>query len=219
MFQSNTTDVFGAISEIETFTRDGRHLPYLLLCLTDEIGVERKLFTIPGRSYAQSEWDATKQTLTVDTTLGFRDNNEFITADGTVFTYEERTVNQFLGVTCADPTKTIGIGDEIIDNIVISGTNNDGDTVSLRLTGVISSIDFGEGVPFTTVGEKIRVDTVGENILAPIATRGGQTYKQIVANSFIYNTSVRFEVFSLAGTVFTLKASYLDNLLLPLVIL
>ena len=213
LFQSNSSDVFGAVSEIEPFTRDGRiYYKLFFFVSNDEIGEERKLFTIPGRTKAHRDWNPGDQTLTVDTTIGFRDNGEFITEDGTKFTYKLRTVNQFLGVECEDPTKSIKVSDEIIDDITVVGNDTNNDPVVLRLTGSLSDINFGEaGIPFTTIGEKIRVDTLGENIKSSIATRNIQTYPQIVANSFIYNTSVRFEVFEFVGSTFTLAVPYLDK--------
>ena len=72
-------------------------------------------------------------TLTVDSTIGFRDNGEFAIADGTVFKYQQKTINQFLGVTCEDTGKTISIKDEIIDDIYVTGTTTQGDTVRCAL--------------------------------------------------------------------------------------
>ena len=212
IFQVGSPNVFGAVSEIEAFTRDGRlYYRIYFFVSNEEVLNEKKLFTIPGRSYCQRDWNPGDTTITVDTTIGFRDNGEFITADGTIFNYEQRSVNQFLGVTCSNPLKTISITDEIIDNIIVSGMNDLGEEVTLRLTGVISDIDFGDDVPFNFEGEKIRVDTLGESILSNIATRDESTVPEIIANSFIYNTSVRFEVLSVNGTSFILSAPYLDK--------
>ena len=213
IFQSNATDVFGAVSEIEPFTRDGQLLYKIYLFVADdEITTERKLFTVPGRTFSQREWSNGQSTITVDTTLGFRDNGEFITADGTKFTYKEKSVNQFLGVECEDPEKVVAVGEEIVDDIYVYGFTEDGERVEMRFTGTLSDIDFGEdGVPFSTVGETILVDSLGQNILPKIANRSVPNYSDIVANSFIYNTSVRFQVGVINGTSFEIIASYLDD--------
>ena len=76
----------------------------------------------------------------------------------------------------------------------------------MRLTGVISDLTFEKEVPFNFVGEKIRVDTLGENILSAIATKRAARCPEIIANSFVYNTSVRFEVLSVNGTEFEIEA-------------
>ena len=212
VYQSDAEDVFGAISEIETFTRDNKlYYRIYFFVSNDEIANERKLFTIPGRTRCQRGWDSNDTTITVDTTLGFRDNNEFITADGTKFTYEDKTVNQFLGVNCEDADVVLPVNAEIIDDITISGINDAGEEVVLRITGVISDLEFPGQVPFTTPGEKISVDTLGENIISADVTRSEPTQKQIIANSFIYNTSVRMEVDEINGSDFSINTAYLDK--------
>ena len=212
VYQSNAEDVFGAISEIETFTRNNElYYRIYFFVSNDEIANERKLFTIPGKTRTQREWNSDQTSLTVDSTLGFRNNNEFISSDGTKFTYVEKTVNQFLGVTCEDPNKTIGVNEDIIDDIRIYGINDSDERVELRITGVISDLEFPNSVPFTNVGEKISVDTLGENILSGDVTRSEPTQKQIIANSFIYNTSVRMEVDEIQGADFQINTAYLDK--------
>ena len=212
IFQSDNNTIFGAISEIEPFTRDNRlYYKILLFVASEEIDDEKKLFTIPGRTKAQSSWNSgSDTTLTVDTTIGFRDNGEFITANGNKFFYEKRTVNQFLGVTSEDPFATISIGDEILDDIFVFGTNSEGEIIKMRLMGVLSEANF-ENLPFSTDGETIQLDSLGENILSSNATRERLNFKQIVANSFIYNTKVRFEVNSVQGSTFGISAGYLDD--------
>jgi hypothetical protein len=223
VFQNNTTDVYGAVSEIEPFTRDGDlYYRVYFFVSNDEVENERKLFTVPGRSFAQRDWNPGDTTITVDTTIGFvydsnanftEDPNRFYTADGNIFTYETKTVNQFLGVACiTDPNKSIKLGDEIVDNIIISGINDDGETVSMRMLGVLSDLTFDEeGVPFSIEGEKIRANTLGANLVSEFATRDELDFKQIVANSFVYNTSVRFEIAEINGTNFQIRSPFLDK--------
>ena len=212
VYQSTSTDVFGAVSEIEPFTRDGQlYYRIYFFVSNDEISNERKLFKIPGRTFAHRGWTPGDTTLTVDTTIGFRDNGRFLTEDGTVFNYEQKTVNQFLGVTCEDPEKIISTKDAIVDDIEIVGTSVDGEEIRLRLTGVVFDIGFDGDALFSTIGEKISVDSLGENIVSQIVTRNELTVPQVIANSFIYNTSVRFEVTSVSGSSFLLAAPYLDK--------
>ncbi len=52
---------------------------------------------------------------------------------------------------------------------------------------------------------------MGQNIQSSIATRRETTVTEIIATSFVYNTSVRFEVLSVNGTSFILAAPYLDK--------
>ena len=210
--QDNDVDIIGTVSEIEPFTRDGElYYKILLFVSNDEIEVEKKLFSVPGQSRAHRPWNQGDPTLTVDTTIGFRDNGKFITEDGIEFTYTDRTVNQFLGVECSDPNKAVLTNDKIIDGITVFGYTSEGERVYIRLTGVLSGIDFDEGEPLSFVGEKIVVDTLGENITNVEQNRGTATLSQIIANSFVYNTSVRFQVASIQGSTFKIETNFLDK--------
>ena len=212
VFQSNANEVFGAVSEIEPFTRDGQlYYRIYFFVSKEEITNERKLFTIPGQSFAHRGWKNGDTTVTVDTTIGFRDNGRFVTEDGTVFNYEQKTVNQFLGVTCEDPDKVINTKDVILDDIEIVGSSEDGEEIRLRLTGVIFDLEFDGDALFSYIDEKISVDSLGERFVSQIITRNELTIPEIIANSFVYNTSVRFEVKVVSGSTFTLTASYLDK--------
>lgn len=209
--QSNA-NVFGSITQIEPFIRNQRvYYKIFYFVNTEELSSERKTFTVPGRSKAHRGWDASQKTLTVDSTIGFNGNNSFVSTDGTKFQYEEKTVNQFLGVTCEDPEKVVLTGDELNEEIYIVGQNDSGEDVVLLLTGVVSDVEF-EVEPFLLqTGEEIFVESLGENIQSERVTRNDQTFKEIVANSFVYNTSVRFDVIDISGTVFTINNSYLDK--------
>ena len=214
VYQSNDQSVFGAISEIEPFTRNNvLYYRIFFFVSTDEINDERKLFTIPGRTKCQRTFVSGIDTvITVDTTIGFRNNGEFIDSKGNKFYYKERTVNQFLGVTADAPGIVIGIGDEVIDDITVIGEDVNGNVITMRLTGTLTDISFPRGdLPFVSPGEKIRVDSLGENIVSDLGSRLDQKYYQIVANSFIYNTSVRFEVQSFSGSSFVVGTPYLDK--------
>ena len=216
--------VFGAVSEIEPFTRvNDLYFRIYFFVSNDEVEKERKQFTVPGRTFAQREFiPGQTSSVTVDSTLGFDydpnatladEVNSFVTADGNVFLYETKTVNQFLGVVCkTDPNKTIGIGDEIVENILVYGYNDQGEIVTMRMLGVLSDLIFDDDrVPFSIEGEKIRAQNLGENIVSENATRDKLNFKQVLANSFIYNTSCRFQVDEVNGTNFSIKAPYLDK--------
>jgi len=209
--QSNA-NILGSITQIEPFIRKGRvYYKIFYFVSNEELSKERKSFTVPGRTQVQRKWDSSQQTLTVDTTIGFSDTHSFVTADGTHFTYTDYTVNQFLGVTCADPNYVLEVGTEISDEVYVVGQNDKGEDVVLLLTGVVSDLEFEVDPILLQEDEEIFVDSLGENIQSERVTRNDQTFKEIVANSFVYNTSVRFDVDDVSGTVFTIKNSYLDK--------
>ena len=225
IFETGTNNqVFGAVSEIEPFTRlNDLYFRIYFFVSNDEVEQEKKQFTVPGRTFAQRAFvPGETGSVTVDSTLGFKydpnatideEINTFSTADGNVFLYETKTVNQFLGVVCkTDPNKTIEIGDEIIEDVLVYGFNDQGETVTMRMLGVLSDLTFdNDRVPFSIEGEKIRAQNLGENIVSENATRDKLNFKQVLANSFVYNTSCRFQVAEVNGTNFSIKAPYLDK--------
>ena len=225
IFETGTDNqVFGAVSEIEPFTRNGDlYFRIYFFVSNDEVENERKQFTVPGRTFAQRDWTSGENTaVTVDSTIGFKydpnatiedEVNTFSTVDGNVFLYETKTVNQFLGVVCkTDPNKTIELGDEIVDDVLVYGFNDAGETVTMRMLGVLSDLTFDEDrVPFSIEGEKIRAQNLGENIVSENATRDALNFKQVLANSFVYNTSCRFQVAEVNGTNFSTRSPYLDK--------
>ena len=87
----------------------------------------------------------------------------------------------------------MGVNSPIRTNDVFFGYE-DGDLtkkVEVRITGVLSDVETIGDVSSVTEGEKIYVKNVGEKIKNP---QFNKTYKQIFANSWIYNTSSRFFV-------------------------
>ena len=87
----------------------------------------------------------------------------------------------------------MGINSPIRTNDVFFGYE-DGDLnkkVEIRITGVLSDVETIGDVSSVTEGEKIYVKNVGEKIKNP---QFDKTFKQIFANSWIYNTSSRFFV-------------------------
>ena len=87
----------------------------------------------------------------------------------------------------------MGIKSPIRTNEVFFGYEN-GDLdkkVEIRITGVLSDVETIGDVLSVSEGEKIFVKNVGEKIKNP---ENDKTFKQIFANSWIYNTSSRFFV-------------------------
>ena len=211
VIQSNS-NVVGSISQIEAFTREQRlYYRIYFYVSTTEYESERKPFIVPGRTKVQRAWDPNRSTLTVDTTIGFADTKRFTTLDGTVFNYQDKTVNQFLGVTCSDPNATLEVNSEIVDDTYITGRSDEGEEISLLLTGVVRDFEFVEDPILINLDEKISVENLGKNIRSERASRKDLSFREIAANSFIYNTSVRFQVSKISGTVFTINNSYLDK--------
>ena len=73
---------------------------------------------------------------------------------------------------------------------------------------MLSEFEPTSDIRLLTEGEKITVKNVGEKITDPLLNK---SRKQIFANSWIYNTSSRFQVSSINGNNFVLFTSDIDK--------
>ena len=73
---------------------------------------------------------------------------------------------------------------------------------------MLSEFEPTSDIRLLTEGEKITVKNVGEKITDPLLNK---SRKQIFANSWIYNTSSRFQVSSISGNNFVLFTSDIDK--------
>ena len=73
--------------------------------------------------------------------------------------------------------------------------------VDLRIAGVLSNFNPISDINLMEEDEEIYVKNIGETILNP---EGDKTYKQVFANSWVYNTSSRYDVESIQSSTFTL---------------
>ena len=105
---------------------------------------------------------------------------------------------------------TISTTDDIRSNEFYYGYENGDLTkkVELRLTGVLSKFIPTSDIRLLSEGEKISVKNVGEKITDPLINK---TRKEIFANSWIYNTSSRFQIGSISGSNIVLLTSDIDK--------
>ena len=193
-----------SISEIEIFTRSGISTYYkigLFVGYGDSDLIEGT-FNIQPKVTAVNPVSVGSSVITVDSTIGFPAKGTLISGSNTI-SYTDKSVNQFLGCTGVDTA--IDVKDGIRTSEVFYGYE-DGDItkkVELRLTGVLSDFETRSDIDSTAVNQKIYVKNVGEKILNP---EQDKTNKELFANTWIYNTSCRFDVDNISGSTFTLKS-------------
>lgn len=186
---SNTT---ASISEVEVIQRKNKIYYKLLLFLgyDDSSPTVTGTFTITGSTRNISTIGVGSSTITVDSTIGFPKSGT-IYCDDNVITYTDKTINQFLN--CTGVSSEIESASLIHSDETYYGYEN-GDInkkVVLRLTGVLSEYrEIRSESPFT-VNDTITVKNVGELIKNPTSN---PSYKEIFANSWVYNTSSRFQI-------------------------
>ena len=191
-----------SISNVEILTR-GKKTYYridLFVGFSDTDVVEGN-FTISPKTRVIDTVSIGSSVITVDSTIGFPQSGTAISNDNTI-TYSDKTINQFLG--CEGVTSIITPSTDIrFDEVYYGYENGDINLKSeVRITGVLSDFTELNKIKEVIVGENILVKNLGESIINPDSTN--KTYKQLFANSWIYNTSSRFNVLNISGTTFTL---------------
>ena len=199
IFKSTDTSTNASVSEVEIIKRDGKNYFKLALFVgfSDRDLIEGT-FTIPGNTKILNPVSVGASIIDVDSTVGFGTTGTVVSGDNRI-DYKSKSINQFFE--CSGITNTISSADDLRSNETIFGYEN-GDLskkIELRITGVLSELVPVTDVNLVNEGENIFVKNVGEKI-----TNFNDSYKQIFANSWIYNTSSRFEV-EISGSTFNLK--------------
>ena len=210
VYRSNDLETNAAVSEVEIFTRDNETFYNfgLFVGYNDRDLIEGK-FDITPFTRSLEDRSPTDTIITVDSTIGFAQTG-YIVANNNVIYYSSKSVNQFFG--CTGISTTVGIG-TLIDKTSGIRSNEtvfgyeDGDVtkpVHFRITGVLKDFEAIDDIPLMEEDEVITVKNVGQIINNPTQDK---TYKEIFANSWIYNTSTRFYIDEINGATFTLKAN------------
>ena len=200
IFKSTDTSTNASVSEVEILTRGGKSYYKLSLFVGySDRDLIQGVFTIPGKTKSLENVSAGSSIISVDSTVGFAKTGTIISDNNLQIDYSSKTVNQFFG--CTGISVGIGTAEDIRFNETIFGYENGDLTkrIDLRITGVLSELVPVSDINLVNEGENIFVKNVGEKI-----ENESLNYKQIFANSWIYNTSSRFNV-EISGSTFKLK--------------
>ncbi len=186
-----------SVSEVETITRSNKNYYKLLLFIgyDDSFPTITGSFDITGSTRNLEYVSVGSSVISVDSTIGFPDSGKIYSGTNVV-TYKNKSVNQFFGCT--------GINSGISTASVIYGENTyygyeNGDLskkVEFRITGTLSGYEQITRNTNIDIGDQILVKNIGETIKNPTLNK---TYKEIFANSWVYNTSSRYEISSITG--------------------
>ena len=198
IIKSTDSATRAAISEVEPLTRSGKvYYKIGLFVGFNEVDLIEGTFSITSKTKVIGDVAIGSSVITVDSTVGFGQTGTLVSGISTNIYYSDKSVNQFFG--CENIISNISSADDIRTNEFYYGYEN-GDLdkkVELRLTGVLSKFVPTSDIRLLNQGEKITVGNVGEKIFNP---DNNKTRKQIFANSWIYNTSSRFEVEKISGS-------------------
>lgn len=200
----------GPISEVEIISRNNRTFYKISLFVGFE---DQSLitgdFVVAGKTKIIGNVGVGASVITVDSTIGFLPANEgFLVCNGQNISYEERTVNQFLG--CTGITTSISTTSDIRSDQVVYGyeDGNRDNLVILRVSGVLSNFVPISNILDSQERDPIFVKNLGEKIEDP---ESDITYKEKFFNSLIYNTSTRLQVKSFSGSTFVVYEDINDS--------
>ena len=191
IFKNTDTNTTASVSEVEIIRRKGKTYYKLLLFIgyDDSFPTITGTFNITGSTKNLDYVSVGSSIISVDSTIGFPQSGK-IYSDNNVISYTNKSVNQFFG--CSGVDSGISTASSIYSEETYYGYE-DGDTtkkVVFRITGVLSEYKAISNDSLVSIGEKIGVRNIGEIIKNPSTD---PTYKEIFANSWIYNTSSRYQ--------------------------
>ena len=193
--KSTDSSTSASVSSIEPFTRNNRQYYKISLFVgSEESSSILGNFTITPNTKTVLESLVSSTVITVDSTVGFPENGTLVCGNNSI-TYTGKSLNQFLG--CSGITENIDKNSLVRNNDTYFGYE-DGDTtkkVEFRILGVLSNFNSTSENINVSEGDIITIKNVGDLIKNPAS----KTQKEIFANSWIYNTSTRYEVLSIGS--------------------
>lgn len=185
----NTT---ASVSEVEIIKRGGKNYYKLLIFIgyDDTFPTVTGTFNITGSTRVLEDVEPNANIITVDSTIGFGQTGTIYIGNNTA-TYTSKSINQFFG--CTGIGTTVKATSVVRSDEIYYGYEN-GDLnkkVELRLTGVLSKFLPTLQLGAADENEQIGVKYLGEIIKNPT---NNASRKEIFANSWIYNTSSRYQI-------------------------
>ena len=201
--KSTDTITSASVSEVETFSRKNKqYFKISLFVGYNEFSAVEGNFTITPNTKCLEDVEVGSSVITVDSTISFPESGTIFSGNN-VISYTNKSINQFFG--CTGVEYAISLSDNIRSDEIYYGYE-DGDTtkkVELRLTGVLSKFKQISEFLKVSEGDEIFVRNLGEIIKNPSENK---SYKEIFANSWLYNTSSRYQISSINGSAFVLSS-------------
>jgi hypothetical protein len=190
--KSTDENTSASVSEVEIIRRKNKTYYKLLLFVgyNDSFPTITGTFNITGSTKALETVFEGSEVITVDSTIGFPESG-ILYSGNNIISYTSKSIDQFFG--CSGITEQINTTDIIRSDETYYGYEN-GDVskkVELRITGVLSDFKLISQSSSSDIGEEITIKNLGEVIKNPEINK---TRKEIFANSWIYNTSSRYQI-------------------------
>ena len=109
----------------------------------------------------------TGDTITVDSTFGWKTQNGVIVINGEVIEYEGKNARQFTIKKRGTITRTHGVGDLVTSYSTAKAVTPDG-VVTVLIYGILTNLDISEGNPYTLTNDRIQISKPGFETADPI---------------------------------------------------
>lgn len=181
----------GPISEVDIINKDGNYLYKISLFEGyDDKSLIDGTFKVTSSTKVIGETLPGAKTITVDSTIGFPKSGTLISGNNTI-TYSDKSVNQFFD--CDGITENIENAQRIRSNEYVYSYENGeiNSPVYLEVCGVLSELDIDDNSSLIGVGDNVIVTSFGDYI---INFNEINNFKQFAFNSWVYNTSSRYQI-------------------------
>jgi hypothetical protein len=189
LFKTTDENTTASISSVEPFTRKGKTFYKIELYISNDgrSSVEGN-FAITPNTKATEVANAQDSILTVDSTVSFPKSGTLVSGTN-IISYTEKSINQFFGCTGINSTivKTSNVRS---NDTYFSYENGDiSKKVELIIFGVINDLKENSESFKVSENDIITIKNFGDKI-----NNNNSNWKEIFANSFIYNTSSRYQI-------------------------
>jgi len=184
---------FGSVNNVEKVSRGGKDYYAISLDYDPNVDLEkdsqRSDFSIHSQTKLVTSCSIGSDVIDVDSTIGFP-NSGFLVADlsnGTSLTisYTSKSYTQFYGCTGID--QELISGQNIRINSYAYGFVGS-DVVKVRVTGVLSNLNYGVDTKYHDEGESIQIKTIGKDS------------NDVRANNWIFNIATTYDIDTLTLT-------------------
>ena len=196
------SNINASISEIVPFLYNNEKYfkVSLFVGYDEDSDIQGRFVSVPNTKVTEKV-NLNDTVISVDSTIGFSTSG-IIRSGINSITYTDKTVNQFLN--CSNISNIINQEDLIYSSDVYYAYEN-GDTskkVELVFSSVISKF-VQEGIVIVEQGDPISIKNLGDKVINPDQNK---TSKEVLANSWIYNTSSSFYIENASSSTFNLFA-------------
>ena len=189
LFKENS-NIVAAISEITPFNIDDEvfYKVFLFVGYDEDSDIQGR-FLPTSNSKCTEDVQVNASIINVDSTIGFGATGTIKSGSNTV-TYTDKTVNQFLN--CTGVINVISQGDLVYNNEIYYGYENGDINKKVELVFFTTLSNFVQnGNVNVNENDPIGVKNLGDKVINPSLNRSS---KQVLANSWIYNTNSSYYI-------------------------